>query len=113
MEVMLDPVSRKLAAAPIEDEEVGEVEEQAVAEAREWRQHNKPIVHEDVLGEFGLTMADCCTGLPDSFQSEKVIRNSCGMLIRSSFGTGKTLTDRRNFSLLVYADLISVHTRSR
>lgn len=58
MEVMLDPVSRKLANAPIEDEEISEDEEQAVAEAREWLKHNKPIPHEEVLAELGLSMAD-------------------------------------------------------
>lgn len=36
MDVMLDPVSRKLASVPLEDEEIGEEEERAVAEAREW-----------------------------------------------------------------------------
>jgi hypothetical protein len=29
-----------------------------VAEAIEWSKHNKPIPLEDVLAEFGLTMAD-------------------------------------------------------
>ena len=36
MEVMLDPLSRKLANAPLEDEEISEEEELAVAEALEW-----------------------------------------------------------------------------
>ena len=58
MEVMLDPLSHKLANAPIEDEEISEEEERAVAEAREWLKHNKPIPHEEVLADFGLTMAD-------------------------------------------------------
>jgi hypothetical protein len=58
MEVMLDPVSRALASAPLEDEEISDNEERAVAEAREWRKHNKPIPHEEVLAEFGLSMAD-------------------------------------------------------
>jgi hypothetical protein len=58
MEVMLDPVSRALANAPLEDEEISEDEERAVAEAREWLKHNKPIPHEEVLADFGLTMAD-------------------------------------------------------
>jgi len=58
MEVMLDPVSRALANAPPEDEEISAEEEQSVAEAREWLKHNKPIPHEDVLAELGLTMAD-------------------------------------------------------
>jgi len=58
MEVMLDPLSRKLANAPQEDEEISEEEERAVAEAREWLKTNKPIPHEEVLAEFGLSMAD-------------------------------------------------------
>jgi hypothetical protein len=58
MEVMLDPVSRALASALAEDEEISAEEEQAVAEAREWLKHNKPIPHEEVLAEFGLAMAD-------------------------------------------------------
>lgn len=58
MEAMLDPLSRKLANAPIDDEEIGAAEEQAVAEAREWLNHNKPIPNEDVLADFGLSAAD-------------------------------------------------------
>lgn len=33
-------------------------ERQAVAAADEWLKHNPPIPHEEVLAEFGLTMAD-------------------------------------------------------
>ena len=58
VEVMLDSLSRKLAMAPIEDEEIGEAEERAVAEAKEWLKHNKTISHEEVLTGFGLTMDD-------------------------------------------------------
>ena len=58
MEVMLDPVSRALANAPPEDEEISEEEERSVAEAREWLKRNKPIPQEEVLADFGLTMAD-------------------------------------------------------
>jgi len=54
----LNPVSLALANAPLEDEEISEDEERAVAEAREWLKHNKPIPHEEVLADFGLTMAD-------------------------------------------------------
>jgi hypothetical protein len=54
---MLDPLSRKLANAPIEDEEISEDEERAVAEAREWLKHNQPIPHEEVLAELGLSAA--------------------------------------------------------
>ena len=58
LETMLDPVSRAIANAPIEDEEISAEEEHAVAEAREWLKYNKPIPHEEVLAEFGLTMED-------------------------------------------------------
>ena len=33
-------------------------EVKAIAEADEWLKHNQPIPHEEVLAEFGLTMAD-------------------------------------------------------
>ncbi len=33
-------------------------EASAIAEADEWSQHNAPIPHEQVLAEFGLSMAD-------------------------------------------------------
>jgi hypothetical protein len=58
LETMLDPVSRAIANAPIEDEEIGEEEERAAAEARELLKHNQPIPHEEVLAGFGLTMED-------------------------------------------------------
>jgi hypothetical protein len=58
MEVMLDPLSRKLANAPLDDEPFTEEDRQAVAEADEWLKHNKPIPLENVLSEFGLTMSD-------------------------------------------------------
>jgi hypothetical protein len=58
MEVMLDPLSRKLLNAPLDDEPFTEEDRQAVAEADEWLKHNKPIPLENVLSEFGLTMAD-------------------------------------------------------
>ena len=58
LETMLDPVSRAIANAPIEDEEIGAEEELAVAEAREWLKHNKPIPFEEVLADHGLTLED-------------------------------------------------------
>ena len=58
LEAMLDPVSRQLAAAPLDDEPETEEERQAVAEATEWLKHNKPIPFEDVLADFGLTLED-------------------------------------------------------
>jgi hypothetical protein len=58
LETMLDPVSQAVANAPMEDEEISAAEESTVAEAHEWSKHNKPIPHEEVLAEFGLTMDD-------------------------------------------------------
>jgi hypothetical protein len=58
LESMLDPLSHKLALAPIDDEPYTEEEQQAVAEAIEWSKHNEPIPLQDVLADFGLTMDD-------------------------------------------------------
>jgi hypothetical protein len=58
MEVMLDPVSRALANAPIDDEPITEEEERAVAESREWLKHNPGIPFEQVVAELGLTMEE-------------------------------------------------------
>ena len=58
MEVMTDPLAAALAHAPIDDEPFTEDEQRAVAEAQEWLKHNKPIPHEEVLAEFGLTLED-------------------------------------------------------
>jgi hypothetical protein len=58
LETIVHPVAAALRNAPIEDEDIGEEEERAVAEAREWLKHNKPIPHEEVLAEFGLNPAD-------------------------------------------------------
>ena len=44
---------------PEEDgDTLSDAERQAVAAADEWLQHNQPIPHEEILAEFGLTMAD-------------------------------------------------------
>jgi hypothetical protein len=58
LQVMLDPVACAVANAPNDDEPVTEEEAKALTEADEWLKHNQPIPHEDVLAEFGLTMAD-------------------------------------------------------
>ena len=45
--------------SPEEDRDtLGPAEAKAIAEADEWSKHNEPIAHEQVLAEFGLTMAD-------------------------------------------------------
>ena len=58
LQSMLDPFSRKLALAPIDDEPFTDEDRQAVAEADEWLKHNEPIPLENVLSDFGLTLAD-------------------------------------------------------
>jgi hypothetical protein len=57
LETMLpDPVSRALANAPLEDEEISEEEKQAVARSREWFKNNQGTSFEDVVAELGLSM---------------------------------------------------------
>jgi hypothetical protein len=60
LEAMIDPVSRKLGAAPVDDEPENEEERRAVAQSHDWlRAHGgKGIPHEEVLQEFGLTADD-------------------------------------------------------
>lgn len=58
LEAMLDPVSRAIANAPIDDEAVTEEESRAVAEAKEWLRHHPGIPFEEVLADFGLTVDD-------------------------------------------------------
>lgn len=53
---MLDPVCRRPATAPFEDEETSEEEEQAVARSREWFKHNPGTPFEDVAAELGFSM---------------------------------------------------------
>jgi hypothetical protein len=55
LESILDPVSRAMANAPIDDEPVTAEEQGAVEESREWLKHNKAIPHEQVLAELGIT----------------------------------------------------------
>ena len=45
--------------SPAEDDDtLSHAEREAVTAADEWLKHNQPISHEEVLAEFGLTMAD-------------------------------------------------------
>lgn len=45
--------------SPDEDgDTLSPAEAKAIAEAEEWSKHHEPIPHEEVLAEFGLTMAD-------------------------------------------------------
>jgi hypothetical protein len=44
------------AASPVEDEEIGEEEEQAVARSKEWFKNHDGIPFEQVVAELGFTM---------------------------------------------------------
>jgi hypothetical protein len=41
-----------------ESDTLSPAEAKAIAEADEWSKYNEPIPHEQVLAEFGLSMAD-------------------------------------------------------
>ena len=58
LEIILDPVARSLAKAPLEDEPISEEETQAVAASKEWLKNNEPVSHEQVLSEIGLSAED-------------------------------------------------------
>ena len=60
LEAMIDPIARKLAAAPIDDEPETEEERRAIEQSKEWLRERggKGIPHEQVLQDFGLTMGD-------------------------------------------------------
>ncbi|MGA2200642.1 MAG: hypothetical protein ABSG40_01655 [Terriglobales bacterium] len=58
LEIMLDPVARSVANAPLEDEPISEEENRAVAASKAWLKDHEPIPHEEVLAEFGLTSED-------------------------------------------------------
>ncbi len=57
LRAMLDPVSRAIANAPVDDEPETEEERQAVAESKAWfeRHDGQGISHEEALADFGLT----------------------------------------------------------
>ena len=58
LEAMLDPVSRSLANAPLDDEPVSEEEVREIAAARASLDRGEGIPHEQVLAEMGLTLDD-------------------------------------------------------
>lgn len=58
LQVMLDPVSRAIANAPVDNEPLTTEEAQVLQEAREWLKHNRPIPHEQVLAELGITQEE-------------------------------------------------------
>ena len=60
LETMLDPVSRAIANAPVDDEPESEDERRAVAESKTWLAQNpdQGAPHEEILAEFGLSAED-------------------------------------------------------
>jgi hypothetical protein len=60
LETMLDPVSRAIANAPVDDEPESEEEGKAVAESKAWLAQNpgQGVPHEEILAEFGLSPGD-------------------------------------------------------
>lgn len=55
LESILDPVSRAVATAPIDDEPITAGGLAALEESREWLNHNKVISHKQVLADLGIT----------------------------------------------------------
>jgi len=60
LESLLDPVSRAIAHAPIDDEPESEAERRAVSRSKEWfrQRAGEGISQEEVLADFGLTPDD-------------------------------------------------------
>jgi hypothetical protein len=58
LRVMLDPVSRAIANAPVDDEPLTADDARALDEAREWLKRSEPIPHEQVLAELGITLEE-------------------------------------------------------
>jgi GAF domain-containing protein len=56
LETIVDPVAAALRNAPLEDEEISEEEERAVAEAREWLSKNggKGVPHAEARRRLGI-----------------------------------------------------------
>ena len=55
LEVMVEPLARSLALAPVEDEEITPETAAALDHARASIARGEGISHEEVLREFGLT----------------------------------------------------------
>lgn len=58
LKIMLDPLARTLATAPLDDEPVSAEEAREIAAARASLARGEGIAHEEVLAEFGLTSED-------------------------------------------------------
>jgi len=58
LEVLVEPLSRSLASAPVEEEEITPETAAALDASREWLKHNAGIPHEEVLAELGITQEE-------------------------------------------------------
>lgn len=58
LERLLDPVSRAIANAPVDDQPITEEEVRELEEARASIARGEGIPHEEILAEFGLTPED-------------------------------------------------------
>lgn len=67
--MLLDPVSRSIATAPVDDEPLTQEDIQAIEASKEWFRHNKGIPHEEILAEFGLKPEEFPWNLGESGQS--------------------------------------------
>jgi hypothetical protein len=54
LEVMVEPLSRSLASAPVEEEEITAETAAALDRARASLARGEGVPHEDILREFGL-----------------------------------------------------------
>jgi hypothetical protein len=63
LEAMLDPVSRAIAQASVDDEPLTTDEQKALTEAQDWRKHHEPVPHQQVLADLGITQEEI-----DSYQ---------------------------------------------
>jgi hypothetical protein len=63
--LLLAPVDRALATAPLEDEEISEEEEAAVARSKEWFTHHEGTPFEQVVVDLGFTMEQIRDHRPD------------------------------------------------
>ena len=58
--IAMDPMTRSITTAPVDDEPLTDEEDRAPRRADAWLKQNggQGIPHEEVLGEFGLSMED-------------------------------------------------------
>jgi len=54
--LLLSPVDRALATAPVDDEPISEEEQKVIAHSQEWFANNEGIPFENVVAELGLTI---------------------------------------------------------